>query len=232
MKKSAPQFKIIFLSLTLFLTACSGQLFQKPTPTPTLTSTPTLTFTPSLTPTPTETATPSPTSTPTITDTPTATLTPTMTFTPSITEPPQPASLAGKIFLSSSSTQPFVSVVELREIDTFNLIGKANTDSAGAFAINNIQPGTYDLWVLITTQSEMISGCNDVTPPDMTWLMGLKFTENQALTMENAYLSKALMFNDALKSSGMQATGFYTVLSGLQISSGEKKVLDVKLVCK
>ncbi len=123
-------------------------------------------------------------------------------------------------------------MVELREKDTYKLIGRGNTNSEGMYTINHIEPGTYELWVLITAQPIMISGCDDVAPPDETWKMGIKFAENKALTMENAYLSKALLLYESLRSSGFTAQGFYAVFEGVQIISGTENKMDVILICK
>jgi hypothetical protein len=78
----------------------------------------------------------------------------------------------------------------------------------------------------------MISGCGDIAAPDNTWKMGIKFGENKALSMENAYLSKALLLSQSLQSPSLKAQGFYAVLPGFEIMSGVKNNLDVSLICK
>lgn len=209
MKTKAVQFPVIMALFAVLLSACGRQITIEPTAT--------------IAPTSTETPTPLPTSTPTLT----------ATVPPTETAIPQPASLTGTIKLSNGTAKPFVSLVELRQKGGFNLIGKSETDPGGVYKIENIDPGTYELWVLITTDSEMISGCADVAPPDDSWKIGIKFGEGKAMSMEHAYLSKALLLMENMpSSSGLNAEGFFAVLEGFKIESGMENRMDVTLLCK
>jgi len=58
---------------------------------------------------------------------------------------------------------------------------------------------------LITLQPIMISGCGDIAPPENTWKIGILFGENKGISIENAYLSKALMISDNLDPSVLKA---------------------------
>jgi hypothetical protein len=223
MKVKTVQFLLTFLMFATLLMGCSG---QSPTPTATLTATIAPTSTETSTPEPTLTLTPTPTTEPTLTPTPTITATPTETAIP------MPASLTGTIFLSGENKKPFASSIELRQKGSFELISKSETDAAGVFRMDDIDPGSYELWVLITSKPTMISGCSDVAPPDNTWKMGIKFTENQALTMDNAYLSKALLLSEGLGSSDLKAQVFFAVLSDFKIESGIINTFDVILICE
>ncbi len=91
--------------------------------------------------------------------------------------------------------------------------------------------GKYELWVLITTKSKMLSGCDDVRPPDERWKIGVNFADGKGLTMENASLSKALLLVDGLQSAGLKATGFYAILSNFEIMSGVENKFEVTLYC-
>jgi hypothetical protein len=218
MKIKSSQFSIFLWLFAMLLMACNGQIASEPSATipPTLAKTPT----------------PLPTSTPTETPTPLPTPTATITVVPTETAIPQPASLTGTIFLSSTDTKPFVSLVELRQKDSFTLIGKSKTNSGGIYKIENINPGTYVLWVLITSKAAIISGCTDVAPPDDTWKIGIKFGEDKAMSMENAYLSKALfLMKNMPSSSDLKATGFFAVLENFKIESGIENRMDVTLIC-
>lgn len=210
MKIKSLQFSIILTIIVMLLTACNGQIPFAPSATITLTST--------------ETPTPIPTST----------LTVTPTLTPTETPIPQPASLSGIIYLLSGSTKPFISSVELRQGgDSFTLIASSKTDSKGVYKIENIDPGIYGLWILITATSTMIPGCNDVAPPDDAWKIGIEFGEDKSLTIENAYLSKALTLMEFMPStSDLKAQGFFAVLDGFKIESGIENIMDVNLICK
>lgn len=77
----------------------------------------------------------------------------------------------------------------------------------------------------------MLSGCNDVRPQDEAWKIGVNFEDGQGLTMENAYLSKALFLVDGLQSAGLKAKGYYAVLSDFKILSGVENKFDVTLYC-
>ncbi len=208
MKNIISQFSSILLFLTILLSACSGQVAIEPTAT--------------IAPTSTETSIPSPTFTPTAIP----------TLPPTETPIPQPASLSGATFLSSDMAKPFVSIVELREGDSFTLLASSKTDSSGVYKIENIYPGLYGLWVFITSKAAVISGCNDVAPPDNKWKIGVMFSGDKALTMENAYLSKALLLVENLQSSDLKAEGFYAVLDDFEIKSGIENKMDVTLICR
>jgi hypothetical protein len=203
--------------LLIFLISCNGKINLQPKYTIILTNAPTLTSTITI----------SPTITPTLTVTPTETF----TFTSTKTEIPKPASLVGTIYLSNSEKKPFVSLVEIHEKDKFRLIGKSKTDNKGMYKIEEIDPGVYQIWVLITTKKLMVSGCNDIAPTDNSWKIGIKFGEDMSMTIANAYLSKALMFLDNLSSSDMQMQGIYEVLEGFEIQSGSEILLDAILYC-
>ena len=213
MKNKKAQILSLLLILAVFLTACNGQVTAEP----------------SATPAPVSTDTPVPSSTST---TPPDTPTTTPTLPPTETPIPQPASLTGTIFLSGNAVQPFVSSVELRQKDSFALIGKDDTDSNGVYKIENIDPGKYELWVLITTKTEMVLGCIDIAPPDNKWKLGIKFGEDKALSMENAFLSKGLLLAQELQASDLKAQGFFAVLEGFTIESGIENQMDVTLICK
>ena len=209
MNTKALQFSVTLALFAMLLPACSGQIGIEPTAT--------------IAPTSAETPIPVPTSTPAVT----------ATARPTEATIPHPASLTGTIYLYRSTAKPFVSLVELRQKDSFALIGKSETDSSGVYKIENIDPGTHELWVLITTKSKIISGCADVAPPEVPWKIGIKFGEDKAMSMGNAYLSKALLLMETMpSSSGLNAEGFYAVLEGFKIESGIETKMDVTLICK
>lgn len=111
-------------------------------------------------------------------------------------------------------------------------MANGQTDFNGAYKIENIDPGMYALWVLITTESAVPSGCNDIAPPDDTWKIGIRFAGDMGLTMEHAYLSKALLLAENMQSSDLKAEGFYAVLDGFEITSGIENKFDATLICK
>ncbi len=175
---------------------------------------------------------PAATALPTNTDTPAPAPTITPTVPPTATLPPQPATLTGTVYLSHSEIEPFASTVELRQGENFNLMGESKTDSNGNYQIENIEPGVYELWVLITTKAAAPAGCADIAPPDETWKIGIQFAGDKALTIDHAYLSKALLLSENLPASDFQTQGFYAVLEEFRIQSGSKNIENVTLICK
>jgi hypothetical protein len=187
----------------LFLAGCTA---LKPTPVPT----------------PTSTATPEPTATST------ATLTPTVTSTATVTPVPEPVTLSGTVLLSGQAEKPFKSIIELHMPEGVVI---ASTDAAGKFTLKNIQPGIYELWVLLNTQSKMISGCQDVAPPEDSWKLGIIFEDGKGLTMGNAYLSKALLLLENLPADSFTVKGIYFVNSAFEIKAGSTNQVEVILYC-
>lgn len=208
MKNKSPQHCFIYWFLVIALTACNGQVAVVSTST--------------LPPNPTDTSTPPPTFTPAITPTPPSTETPVS----------RSAALIGTIYLSGTMANPFISSVELRQKDSFNLIGKSDTDSNGSYKIESIDPGIYELWILITTKIAMVSGCSDIAPPDNNWKIGINFGGDKALTMGDAYLSNGLLLAQNLPTSDLKAEAFFAVLDSFNIEPGNENKMDVTLLCK
>jgi len=62
--------------------------------------------------------------------------------------------------------------------------------------------------------------------------MGIKFGEDKALTIENAYLSKALLLSENIQSSDLKASGFFAVMPDFTIKPGKENATEVILMCK
>lgn len=165
---------------------------------------------------------------------PPITPTKTATIVPSETSIPSFASLAGAVFLSDSNKKTFPTSIELRLKYGGPVTHQFETNSVGAYTVENIQPGSYEFWILITTDSSMLPGCSDVLPPDDSWQVWIKYGEEKAAGMEkNAALSRA--FAEALfmlETYGLKADGFYAMFPDLEIEPGLEYKMDVVLVCK
>jgi hypothetical protein len=210
--------KALPLVLTLAATLLSACLGPQATPTPTAT----------IIPTATETQTPPPTATTVPTETPV----PTETSTPTETPIPLPASLTGVISLSKDAAKPFTSVVDLRKSGSFELIGSSKTNAKGIYKIENIDPGTYELWVLIAAKAKMISGCKDVTPPDDAWKIGILFGKDKAMTMDGNSFSNALLLAEGFQATELKPEGIYFVLAEFKVESGIENTLDISMLCQ
>jgi hypothetical protein len=157
----------------------------------------------------------------------------TSTVIPSETSSSNGATLAGTVFLSNDKENPYPTSVELILKYSLIVAHRMETDSAGMFAIDNIKPGEYELWVLITSDTSMVPECNDVVPPNDT-LLGIKFGNNKAAALtQNPSLSKA--FDEArfiFETDGSKASGYYVIFPDLNLESGREYTTDVILKCK
>ena len=226
MNKPIPVMMLAIILLSII--AGCDMPFAVPTPT----STATYTITPSPTPRPTETRTITPTSTETLTLEPTITSTPTITPTPTETEIPKPASLAGFVYLSSDTDTPFPASIYLREAETMVTLYIGKTTADASYRIENITPGFYELWVLITKQTAMIPGCEDITLRDGAWRLGVEFEGGKGLTIEKVSLSNAIFLVESLGEEDFKAIGYYVVLPDFEILSGVENELNIELLCK
>jgi hypothetical protein len=152
--------------------------------------------------------------------------------TPTETESLSGATFTGNVVLSNGNEEPYPTSVELILKHSLIVTHRVETDSAGMYIINNVQPGEYEFWVLITSESSMIPGCSDVIPPNDT-LLGIKLGDRKAVTLEqNPSLNKA--FNEArfvFENDGSKADGYYAIFPNLEIKSGKEKI-DVILTCE
>ena len=166
-----------------------------------------------------------------VTTMPPATAVPTATEAPT-PSPPPPGTLTGKILLVGNTSTPLASSVELHASDNFTLAAKGDTDSDGVYRIENINAGTYELWILITAVKGMVSGCSDVAPPTNDWKMGIQFSDDTALLLDDAFLSRALIFAQTHQTSDVETQGFYAVLEDFEIEPGAEIEKNVILLCK
>jgi hypothetical protein len=193
--------------VVLFLGGCNG---LKPRPQPTAT--------PTLTPIPTSTSTMTPT--------------PTRTSTPTVTPVPEPETLSGTVYLSGEALKPFKSVIQLRQYKRFDIVATVKTDAAGKFTIENVQPGVYELWILLTARPKMISGCQEIDPPEDTWGIGITFEEGKAIKMDDRWsLGRALVFLENLPAGEFPVSGIYSVNTAFEVKAGGTNVIEVTLGC-
>jgi hypothetical protein len=176
------------------------------------------------------TATPSPTATETPTPTATSTVTPTATSTGTAT--PKPATLSGTIFISKKETKPFVTTVELRQIEQLEFVASTQTDENGTYKFENIAPGTYGLWVKLISKPEMVPGCYDLAPLDETWGTGIRWTKGGGVLMKNTKLSVALLAQRNLPSDRFLPVEFFMAKEGVEILPEADSIFDVTLICK
>jgi hypothetical protein len=143
------------------------------------------------------------------------------------------ATLTGAIFLSNENKNPFPTSVELHLKHSMIVSHQLETDSFGKYTIENIQPGSYEFWILVTDDSSMLPGCDDVVLSDEIWF-GIKYGDDKAVTIEEtASLKRA--FDEAVfmfENYGSKADGFYAIYPDIEIESGLEYKMDVVLICK
>lgn len=164
---------------------------------------------------------------------PPVTETETTTIATSETSSSNLATLTGTVFLSNENKNPFPTSVELRLKHSIIVSHHLEADSAGKYTIKNVQPDSYEFWILVTNDFSMLSGCDDVVPADGTWF-GIKYGDDKAVIIEeNASLKRA--FEEAVfmsKNYDTGADGFYAIYPNLEIESGLEYQIDVVLICK
>lgn len=150
---------VFILTLSLLISGCGPGQLLGPTITPTLTQT--LTPTATLTPTPTATLTSTATSTPTIAPTNTPSLTPTLPI-----DIPKPqagkAIVIGQVLkggIPASNMQ--VRLCSVFSNSPFGVCGggvkyQATTDKNGFFIFSKVEPGSYEVFVVLLPNSRII----------------------------------------------------------------------------
>lgn len=143
------------------------------------------------------------------------------------------ATLTGTVLLSNVNKTPLPTSVELRLKHSMIVLHQVEADSTGKYTIEKIQPGSYEFWILVTNDSSMLPGCDDVVPADGIWF-GIKYGNDKAVTIqENASLKRA--FEEAVFMSenyGSKVDGFYAIYPNLEIEAGLEYKMDIVLICE
>lgn len=145
---------------------------------------------------------------------------------------PKPKALSGIVLISGRDIKPFVTPIELRKKNTFSLYKTAITDAEGKFEILDIPSGDYELWVLITTEAKMVSGCEDLLVPNNQWRIGIKFQESNPIITKETSLQEALVGSQNFTAYELHPTGFYAVSPEFTIVSVFDEEIDITLSCK
>ena len=124
-----------------------------------------------------------------------------------------------------------MTVIELRQGDSFKLIGSAKTDFNGKYTLSAIQPGNYGLWVLFNTRPLIPTGCRDVLLPSSDWSLGLEYLGDLSLTVPGNSLQKLMLISKNINDASLQVKGFYAVMPNVEITSGTDKTLDLNFIC-
>jgi len=156
---------------------------------------------------------------------------PTAALTATPSPVPDPNTVIGLVRFVAGESEPFPTYLELRLPDTFELVQAAEADTNGEFAFRDVHPGEYELWVLLTSDIEMVPGCRDVTVPKGPWRIGIKFGSDQSLPSENPSMAPAILLLQYLQSSDLVPTGIYAV-SGLTMEPGLGHYIDLPIVCR
>ncbi len=179
------------------------------------------------------------------TDTPPLTQMAAKTNTPSIlplqvsTQPatiaPQQATLSGIVFLTDEAELggwPFAYHVELRQENISKVAEYPDENRPQQFIFENIEPGTYQLWVLIPPETLSFKKCYDIGLPNKMWKLGRILEGNETFTDTNRSYREAFLQAEKDNSSDSKTYEFYAVLENLDIKLGIDNYIDVTLICK
>jgi hypothetical protein len=145
------------------------------------------------------------------------------------TETPVPiVFLKGKIKFSGARQDPFSTKLVIHAIDEFKTTWTVQSDKNGEYSFADIKPGKYNLWILMTANKTMISGCSDVISPGNTWKTGIYLSETTVLTMD-----KNLSLLEAINLKGFVGVSRIDFISPeIELESGKIAELNVELNCK
>jgi hypothetical protein len=150
--------------------------------------------------------------------------TPSLPFTATAPVTLQQTSLSGGLFLlypDIPGVKPIGFSVSLYQEGT--LIAKGQIEDIAFYDFENIQPGTYEVWVLIPGWLIGMTDCDDIELPDDQWKWAALINGDERLYLEGVGYKEILdkAFGD-----------YYAVLDGLEIKPGVVNEVDVNLVCK
>jgi len=157
--------------------------------------------------------------------------TPTPTSALSATEPVI-STLSGRVHIAGETPEPFITLLELRSKDTFWLVQSVIPDAGGRFVIQDIPPGDYELWVLITAATQMVSGCEDLWVSNDQWRIGISFMEGDPIIVKETSLAKAISRSQNFTAYGLQPTSFYAVSPDFTIVSEFDAEVEITLLCQ
>lgn len=179
--------------------------------------------------------TPNPTNTHTLIETiqPFATpvIEPTLTSTPTAHK----TSLSGIVFLTDPAQQggwPLASCIELLRGDIVKVAKYPDENRPQIFIFENIEPGTYQLWVLVPPDTLSLKNCYDVGLPNETWKFG-KVVGNDRLFVQPSQ-SYREVFLQALADypTNPKTHKFYAVMEFIDIKPGIDNFVDATFICK
>jgi len=158
---------------------------------------------------------------------PTVTLLPTATQTPTETSVPI-VFLKGTLKFSGARQDSYSTKLAIHDINNFKTTWSVQSDKNGEYSFTDIKPGKYNLWILMTDNKVMISGCTDVISPDKTWKTGVYLSETTVLTVDaNLSLLEAINMKGFV---GVTRIDF--ISPAIELKSEKTTELNVVLNCK
>jgi hypothetical protein len=146
---------------------------------------------------------------------------------PTPTPSPTPVPVVqGTITFTGAKTDPLETTVVLSGLDGLTPPVKSGAD--GTYAVSDVTPGNYNLWVELTATDTMIPGCTDVVVPT-GWGISFSVGGGLQLTVKNANtLQQGL---DNFKSNGFTGPIFASS-PPMAVAAGKTLSMDVTLTCK
>ena len=172
---------------------------------------------------------------PTITESPTVAPPVSPTFVESPTSTTKQASLSGIVFLTSPAGVggwPFPYGVDLRQGDISKTAEYPDSNRHQNFLFENIEPGIYQLWVLIPSETLALKNCYDVGLPDKQWKLGRILDHEIIFSAPNMSYREALDQAVEIHAADPNTYDFYAVLENVEIESEKDIYIDATLICK
>jgi hypothetical protein len=152
---------------------------------------------------------------------------------PSIGTPSQSEEtvLSGAIQLSTIPAKPISTSIELHTIDDFQFVEPVATDSEGIYRVIGGRPGIFNLWILISSNSEFVGSCTDLVLPDSDWSWGIIAGGVRGILFDTLSRNDARLLSSKLQAPGLLSDDFFAVRSEVELKSGAIQVINLDIKC-
>jgi hypothetical protein len=166
----------------------------------------------------------------------TSTITSSPTITPTNTQIPK-GTLKGTIGVSGYLDKGISTNIELRKSIYENdqvviMLPKGlpdyetESDKIGYFSIENIMPGTYNIWIMGLNGHEMMAACRETLLPDDKWVLGLFYINDN-----NAYIELSKHAFRKYYAQLPNIEKIYFISPDIKIESGKTNEINTVFPC-
>ena len=146
-----------------------------------------------------------------------------------------PTSLSGIVFLTDPAQNGgwlLVARVELLKGNEIKVADYPDENRPQMFIFENIEPGTYQLWVLIPPDTLSLKNCYDVGLPDKTWKLGKIVDNDRIYAAPDKSYRELFLQAMADHPSDSKTLEFYAVTKTIDVKSGIDNYVDATFICK